>query len=225
MDMDAEKRLVVDGVIECWLRQDHSSVGALGLLLFRELARSYSTARRTLYSWLEQWELDFHSSQVPIEQDTLRDLRVLVSEFQRRLNALNESRVAVAEHSWFPNTSSSELDSQLDAIVDRSIEGLVSLSGMLRSAVDLLTTAGIREHLRLAEVAARKSDKLQDQVGLVASVLLVPTFIAGLFGANTEVPGQGHWSGFVGMLALMVVGSAGTYGLFRRAKARRDEDA
>ena len=218
----AFRKQVMDGITDCWMRQGHDSVGALGLLVFRELARSYSVARRTLYSWLEQWELEFHRTRAKVEQDTLAELRYLLSEFQRRLNSLNESRVHVAEHSWFPDTGDQELEQQLDALLDRSIEGLISLSSMVRSAVDLLTTAGIREQLRLAQESAQKTEKLQDQFGLVAAVLLVPTFIAGLFGANTEVPGQGHWSGFVGMLILMVVGSYGTYAFLQRVK-KRDE--
>jgi Mg2+ and Co2+ transporter CorA len=49
---------------------------------------------------------------------------------------------------------------------------------------------------------------------------LVPTFIAGTFGANTEVPGQGKWWGFVVMVILMVLGAAGTWALIRPRKDR-----
>jgi hypothetical protein len=220
-DQPGYRKDAMEGIVDCWVRQHHDNAGALSILVFRELARTYVVARRTLYSWLEQWELEFHRNGARVEQATLADLRYLVSEFQRRLNSLNESRAVVAEHSWFPESGSNSLESQLDNLLDRSIEGLIAFSGMVRSAVDLLTTAGIREQLRLAHVSAEKAEKLQDQLGLVAAVLLVPTFIAGLFGANTEVPGQGHWSGFVGMLALMVVGSFGTYWFLRRAKDRQ----
>jgi Mg2+ and Co2+ transporter CorA len=53
----------------------------------------------------------------------------------------------------------------------------------------------------------------------VTSVLLVPTFIAGTFGANTEIPGQGKWWGFVLMVILMVLGAVGTYALIRPRKS------
>jgi Mg2+ and Co2+ transporter CorA len=49
-------------------------------------------------------------------------------------------------------------------------------------------------------------------------VLLVPTFIAGFFGANTQVPGQGKWWGFGLMVVLMVLGAAGAWALIRPRK-------
>jgi Mg2+ and Co2+ transporter CorA len=40
---------------------------------------------------------------------------------------------------------------------------------------------------------------------LVAGLVLVPTLVVGIFGANTELPGEGSWLGFVLMIALMLV--------------------
>jgi hypothetical protein len=206
-------------VAKCWVDKDQTSAGTLGLLMFRELARTYSRASRNLYSWLELWDLDFNRRGALTESQTLCDLRVLIAEFHRRVNHLDEARYVVGELGWFPGTLDSPLDRQLDSTVDRTADGLVALSKMLRSAVDLLTTAGIREQLRLGEVQARHGDRLQGLLAIVTSVLLVPTFFAGMFGANTTVPGQGHWSGFVLMLTLMTAGGVGTYALFKRAQS------
>lgn len=214
----------VRGVVSCWLQQETATAGTLGLLLVRELARSYLDARRTLHSWLEQWELDFHRSAAATEQDTLRELGVLVGEFQRRLTALDETRHLVHGGGWLPGAGAVEVDRQLGALLHRSREDLQALSGSLRASVELMSTAGIREHLRLAEVAGRKADTLQDQFGLVASVLLVPTLIAGLFGANTQIPGQGHWSGFIGMLLLMALGAVVTFAFLQHVKTRVHAD-
>ena len=65
---------------------------------------------------------------------------------------------------------------------------------------------------------AKQQEKLQGALALVTSVLLVPTFIAGFFGANTEVPGQGRWWGFSLMVILMVIGAAVTWALIRPRK-------
>jgi hypothetical protein len=54
---------------------------------------------------------------------------------------------------------------------------------------------------------------------VVTSLLLVPTFISGLFGANTTVPGQGHWSGLVLMVSVMVLGAGTTFALIRRIRS------
>jgi CorA-like Mg2+ transporter protein len=205
-------------VADCWVIESEPSAGKLGLLLFREVACTYSRARRVMYSWLEMWDLDFHRRDVHTEPQTLRDLHLLVAEFHRRLNYLCEARYLVGGVGWFPDTLGTSLDEQLDSMVDRATEGLVALAKMLRSAADLLTTAGIREQLRLSKEQSHRGDRLQESFGVVTSVLLVPTFFAGVFGANTAVPGQGHWSGFVLMLVLMLVGGSGTYALFRRLK-------
>jgi magnesium transporter len=53
---------------------------------------------------------------------------------------------------------------------------------------------------------------------VVAAVLLVPTLITGFFGANTNLPGGGHWSGFVAMVTLMVLGSGAAYWLLERGR-------
>ncbi|HSP38901.1 MAG TPA: CorA family divalent cation transporter [Frankiaceae bacterium] len=219
-----EDRLEVKGpalreIEQCWRERGDDSLPKLVLLLCREIARSYPTARRTLYSWLEQWELEFHRVQDPVEQATLRDLRVLISEMHRRLHALEETRFTGDENNWLAGESTKGQRQELQGWLDRGTRGLTNLAGTLRTATELQTSAGIRRHLELAQEQAGKTDRLQDQVGLVTSVLLVPTFIAGLFGANTTVPGQGHWSGFVLMVALMVLGSGSTYVLFRRIRS------
>ena len=67
------------------------------------------------------------------------------------------------------------------------------------------------QQLKLAQSSAAAQERLQGALALVTSVLLVPTFIAGFFGANTEVPGQGQWWGFVLMVVLMVLGAIATW--------------
>lgn len=218
------RETVLAAVANCWPTQSAPTAATLGLLILRELARTYARARRTLYSWLEQWDLDFQRTGASTESETLHDLRVLVSEFHRRMNSLYEARMVVGEQGWMPDTVGTELDDQVMAVVERALDDLVGLATMLRSAVELLTTAGIREHLRLAEEQTRRGGHFQDQIALVTSALLVPTFFAGLFGANTEIPGQGHWSGFVLMVALMMLGGAATMWFFRRARPGSAED-
>jgi Mg2+ and Co2+ transporter CorA len=50
----------------------------------------------------------------------------------------------------------------------------------------------------------------------VTGLVLVPTFVAGLFGANTALPGGGSWMGFDIMLVLMAVSAAASYLVIRK---------
>jgi Mg2+ and Co2+ transporter CorA len=92
---------------------------------------------------------------------------------------------------------------------------VAELSDRLRSALDLV-------QLQLAQVQGRKTERLQQKVEIIAAVLLVPTLVAGAYGANTDFPGLGAEWGTVAMLVLMVVGGVGTF-LFLRWLREREE--
>ncbi len=50
----------------------------------------------------------------------------------------------------------------------------------------------------------------------MTGLVLVPTLVAGVFGANTAVPGGQAWWGFEVMLLLMVVSAVVVYAAIRR---------
>lgn len=95
----------------------------------------------------------------------------------------------------------------------------------VRADMDLVTMNAIAEQARaaadLATSVAHSAELLQDQreadeafqkqLGKVTALLLVPTLIAGIFGANTQLPGGGRWWGFEIMLLLMFVSSLAVY--------------
>jgi Mg2+ and Co2+ transporter CorA len=105
-------------------------------------------------------------------------------------------------------------------LVDRSLRDLAAIHGTLRASLDLLAVHATAQQLKLAQAQAQGQERLQTALALVTSVLLVPTFIAGFFGANTQVPGQGKWWGFVLMVGLMVLGAIGTWAAIRPRKDR-----
>ena len=160
-----------------------------------------------LLSWLEQWELDFHKRLDATERHTLIDVRSLVGELEERLVAL-ERPEAGPEDPWFAGLSSDKWARRVSELVERSLADVATTHATLRSALDLLGVHSAAQQLRLAQLQAAQSERLQQLVALVTSVLLVPTFIAGLFGSNTMIPGQQKWWGFALMIALMVVGAA-----------------
>jgi len=97
----------------------------------------------------------------------------------------------------------------LGSAVDAAADKLGQLYNEIRADMDLLT---IQSQARQQEA----SERLQGYLGKVTGLILVPTFVAGLFGANTALPGQGSWAGFELMLVLMVLSAAISYWVIRR---------
>src|SRR3954447_26448923 len=208
---------VLHGVERWWVQEGLSTAGDLATLVLHELVLTYPSAARVMLSWLEQWELDFHRRYDKTERHTLIDVRSLLAELEERLRAI-ERPEADAEDSWFTGLSSSKWPERVQRLVDRALSDVDSIHSTLRSSLDLLAVHATAQQLRIAQGQAKQQEKLQSALALVTSVLLVPTFIAGTFGANTEVPGQGKWWGFVVMVALMVIGAIGTWQLIRPRK-------
>jgi hypothetical protein len=213
----AGREAVMRGVERWWLQGGLSTAGDLATLVLHELVLTYPSASRVMNSWLEQWELDFHRRYDETERHTLIDVRSLLAELEERLRAI-ERPEADAEDSWFTGLSSDRWAERVQRLMDRSLKDLESIHGTLRSSLDLLGVHSAAQQLRLAQDQARSSERLQTALALVTSVLLVPTFIAGFFGANTAVPGQGKWWGFVLMVVLMVIGATSTWLLIRPRK-------
>ena len=205
---------VMHGVRRWWCQGGLSTAGDLATLVLHELVLTYPAAARVMNSWLEQWELDFHRRFDKTERHTLVDVRSLLAELEERLRAI-ERPEADAGDAWFTGMSSEKWAARVEKLMERALSDLGSIHGTLRSSLDLLGVHATAQQLRLAQEQAKSAERLQGALALVTSVLLVPTFIAGTFGANTEIPGQGKWWGFVFMVILMVLGAAGTWLLIR----------
>ena len=210
---------VVRGVERWWREGGLSTAGDLATLVLHELVLTYPSSGRVMLSWLEQWELDFHRRYDKTERHTLIDVRSLLAELEERLRAIERPEADAAD-SWFTGLSSSKWPERVQKLVDRALSDVAAIHGTLRASLDLLGVHSAAQQLRLAQDQAAQSEKLQGALAIVTSVLLVPTFIAGTFGANTEIPGQGKWWGFVLMVILMVLGATGTWLLIR--PRRRD---
>ncbi len=83
------------------------------------------------------------------------------------------------------------------------------LSEAIRADMDLLM-------LQASATQQEQTERLQGYLSRVTGLILVPTFVAGLFGANTRLPGGGSWMGFDLMVVLMVVSSIAVYLIMRR---------
>lgn len=210
---------VVHGVERWWVQGGLATAGDLATLVLHELVLTYPSSARVMLSWLEQWELDFHRRYDKTERHTLIDVRSLLAELEERLRAIERPEADAAD-SWFIGLSTEKWPERVQKLIDRALSDVQSLHSTLRSSLDLLAVHATAQQLRLAQDQAKAQEKLQGALALVTSVLLVPTFIAGTFGANTEVPGQGKWWGFGVMVILMVLGALGTWALIRPRKRK-----
>jgi len=207
------------GVDRHWAREELATAGDLATLILYELVGTYPVASRVLMSWLEQWELDFHRRFDETERNTLIAIRSLLGEFEERLGAFERPEVEASE-SWFTGLTSDRWAVRVQHLVERALSDLADISGALRSSLDLLGVHSAAQHLNVARRQAAQTERLQNTVAIVTSVLLVPTLIASVFGSNTAIPGEGHWTGFIALVALMVIGATTAY-LLIQARGRR----
>ena len=206
---------------EKWAGGRGSTAGDLGLLVIEQLVDTYVDVRQALFDWLEAWELDLYrrcDTDAMPDRRTLIELRALVFQFRKTIAPLNAARGRARAY-WFADVTNDEEADRIDDRIDRALRVAIELSDRLRSALDLV-------QLQLAQVQGRKTERLQQKVEVVASVLLVPTLVAGAYGANTDFPGLGEQWGTTMMVVLMVLGAVGTFfglRLVRRREERRLE--
>jgi hypothetical protein len=216
-----------------WVKGGLSSPGDLGVTILKQLARSYRASRKQLERGVEEWELAFYKHrQVPLVEerarlDRLIDLRGLIAQYREWLAAMNVEREEAAE-SWFDGVTSSDLAESVDRLADESLKGLDRLSDMVRAAFELHQSQTASRHLELSIKQQENAERLQGKVELVGSIFLVPTLIAGIFGANTALPGGNdphRWFGFELMIVAMVVGAAIVFLTLRQIRRREASES
>lgn len=202
-----------------WKNGQRGTPGDLGVSVMHELALTYAPAHRSLYAWLEDWELSLYTEDDLDNQGQLPELWGLMAVLRNWLNPLNKPGLqADIDKAWLPVTNHRSVI-EVDDRVDKALAGLAKLSETLRQSFGLL-------HLEQSEEQRRHSERMQHRIEAAAAVFLVPTLIVGFYGANTWVPGQGkHW-GFWVMVAALVMLSLGSLvavlHLQRRASAAAD---
>ena len=197
---------VMDAVADIWRSHHASSPYTLTAVLLVACAIEYADVMETLESWYDQWQLAHRDPGQTIGRETLFDLRGFVIGLRRRVGPLFElldklgdewpALVPDSEHKAFAHAlgHAKRRTAATLAEVERFGETLQSAFGLL-SAQDT-------EHQRA------QTDRLHDRLDIVSAVFLVPALIAGIYGANTAIPGGGSWWGFAVMFVLMVLGIA-----------------
>jgi len=194
-----------------WRQAPGKGAGELGILVMDELALTYAHAHRALHVWLEDWELSLYTEDEFKNHDQLPELWGLMAVLRDWLNPLNKAGLRKdINKAWLPTTDHQSVI-EVDKRIDKALEELSKLSDTLRQSFGLL-------HLEQTEEQRRQSEITQHRFERLAVIFLVPTFIVGLYGANTWVPGQGrHWGFGVMVVALILLS------LIVRAYVRRTQ--
>lgn len=202
--------------------------GELGILLVRSLVETYGASHRMMERWVESWEVDFYrcltygdkGPRLKHAAGEISNLLSMVGEFRRRLTAFEHARWSTSDQCWFPGLNDawdaknhpvkeSEHVEKLVTALESTEARLTELSSAIRDDMDLLM-------LQSTAAQQESTERLQNYLGKVTGLVLVPTLVAGLFGANTSLPGGGSWTGFELMLILMVVSAVAVYLAIRR---------
>ena len=225
-----------------WVRDDCQNPGDLAAVITMELSASYSGAIREMQSWIDQWQIkagkaltsvDDSQDMHALEVETLVDLQFQASEFAQRLYWFKQAKYKAAGR-WFPDLTDPQLNRKLNQRVDEALDAVRGLSNSTRACIDLANMHGLRTQMRRAEQeqqraeeARKKSDDFERIFSYLAAILLAPTLVAGIFGANTAIPGGDGWTGFWTMMAVMfvaaVLASLGIWLLRRRRFASDSE--
>jgi Mg2+ and Co2+ transporter CorA len=103
------------------------------------------------------------------------------------------------DKAWLPVSQHNPII-EADERVDRTLDRLNRLSDTMRSGSVL--------HVQQLEEERERREEFQRRIEVLAAIFLVPTLIAGSYGTNIWVPGQGRHLGFWVMVLVMLIFSA-----------------
>jgi len=112
--------------------------------------------------------------------------------------------------------AASESSAEIEETADQASAEVRRLRERLRGGLALVSAVATSEALRIAQETQSSNESFQRTVGIVGAVILGPSFVAGLFGANTAIPGEGAWWGFGLMAGLMVLSVVVLLAVLRR---------
>jgi hypothetical protein len=202
-----------------WQSGDGRTAGDLGVLVMHQLALTYAPAERELSSVLEDWELRLYEGdrtpdQLAAQREALRRLWRLRAVLRDWIAPLNRPGLSLdIDKVWLPASDHAEAI-KVDDRMDRVLDNLTRLGENLRASFHLI-------HLEESERERDRREQIQRRVELIAAIFLVPTFIFGLYGSNTWLPGQGSVPGFAVMVAIVIGVTLGSVYLIQRWQRER----
>jgi len=188
--------------------------------LIGSLASAHERAVHLLRRDLEQWEFRFFFRAADPDADTS-----LVSYLSRiRLSGLGAAAARLGQLTSdlreveFEAVGNANRAVPVDSLRDQSLAIERALNGMraeLRSAFDLIANTAASQQLELAHAEQRRSQSLQTVLALIAAVLLMPSLIAGVFGANVGFADRDTAAAFTALVLLMAASVPLTFVVIR----------
>jgi CorA-like Mg2+ transporter protein len=145
------------------------------------------------------------------ELDALADLGRMVDFVDYLARTVGSPTADEPERYFAPTPSSEEI---LPAAED-AISALGRLRERMRTGLALLSAVSTSQTLELAQESQRSSERLQRTLSVLGAAILGPTLVVGLFGANTDIPGENTWWGFGLMVACMILSVTALLGVLR----------
>jgi magnesium transporter len=175
------------------LQPAHEEEAAVGVLVHRlidEVADSYLDLVDAVNTRVDEFEDQIDELKTGDIRRRLLEARHLLLLRRRMISATREAvrrildgRVEVGSHALFPP--------EVEQLFGDTYDTLVRATEELDIARDLL--AGARDHLQ-AKIAETQND-IAKKLTVIASLVLVPSFITGFYGQNFEGEfGKGYWT-------------------------------
>lgn len=209
-------------------RPDRSGVGDLAILVLRALSRTLPGGTAYLADRLEEAEgiyfsvLDTNDDDLDeialrSAQRNLFDLAGILTSLGRELTTLTAN--IPDDHPWVIGDRGQK---EASDIVHDYAEALATVRTSrqdLRTSVDMTASTlasrqlviahrqelRAQEQLRLAQEQRDRNDRFMRDATLIASLVLLPTLVATVYGANVGLPLKNEATGTIVMLAVMLV--------------------
>jgi magnesium transporter len=181
--------------------EDETPVGVLVHRLVDDVADTYLDLLDVVYSEIDSLEDEIDElrpSEVRLRLAELRHMllhrRRAVSGMRAVVRRVFDGRIEVGEHGLFPP--------QVERMFGDTYDTLVRVTEELDVARDLL--AGVRDHLQ--SKIAENQNEVGKKLTVIASLVLVPSFIVGFYGQNFEgVFDRQYWT--LGTSAALILAS------------------
>jgi hypothetical protein len=200
--------------------------GQVAETLFAQCVRAMHDVADGLAIVLDRWEalvLERARSRQRgsrFELPALADIGATVDFVDHHARAVGRPTSNKPAHYFTTSPASAEIE----AAAEDTVTTLHSLRERIRTGLALVSAVLTSQALEVAEETQSGNEDFQRIAGILGAVILGPTLVAGLFGANTALPGGGNWWGFGIMLALMVVSAVALLVVLRRLGSFPESD-
>jgi Mg2+ and Co2+ transporter CorA len=232
-----------DPVSERWARApDAATATDLAQLALGELAATLAPGIDYLSRRLESAEHGYFRvlETEEIAEDELRsaqrrlfELARLIAEFGRAAYFFG-AWTPLDPRDWFTERTETAEAERVKREYAQAVDRIRALRQDLRASVDMMASTvasrqlviahrqegQARQQLALAEEQRERNERFMRDATLVASVVLLPTLVATVYGSNVALPFKNRLAGSILLIAAMVIGAALAWLVLRRRIGR-----